>query len=155
MTTTPGFLSGSLAGTQDLFAISFPLTDVPQYDKLADGATVIFDTEGDSGGTGIALDTDTGILTLDTTLSFSLTATVNTNMPLNPVTEAGYQWFNVTADESFGPFVKFGEACTATITTTEESEIVLKVYSNESEFAYPNQLTSASFTAQVIGGYTV
>lgn len=128
---------------------------VPQYNTLADGAIVVFDTEGESSGTDIALDATTGTLTLATDLSFSLTATVNTTMPLSPNTEAGYQWYNVTAEESFGPFVKFGEACTTTITTAEESEVVLKVYANEEEFSYPNQLTSASFTAEVIGGYTV
>jgi len=128
---------------------------VPQYNTVADGQTVVFDTAGESAGTDIALATTTGVLTLATDLSFSLTATVDTTMPLSPNTEAGYQWYNVTAEESFGPFVKFGEACTTTITTTEESEVVLKVYANETEFSYPNQLTSASFTAEVIGGYTV
>jgi len=128
------------------------LFTVPQYNTMADGVTVAFD-EGGGSGADLSLDSLTGVITFATDLSFSLTATVNTTAAV--LGEAGYQWYNITAAESFGPFVKFGEACTATITTSEESEIALKVYSTEGSFEYPNQVTSASFTAEVIGGYTV
>lgn len=126
---------------------------VPQYNTMADGVIVQFDTEGANSGTDIALNATTGVISLGTDLSFSLTATVNTTAPV--LGEAGYQWYDVGNEVSFGPFVKFGEACTTTITTTDVTDVALKVYSTEGSFEYPNQVTSASFTAEVIGGYTV
>lgn len=127
---------------------------VPQYNSETSPQTVAFDTEDSSAGTDIALDAETGVLTLATDLSYSLTAVVNCNRTVPATSTAGVQWFNITADEAIGPFVKFGEACVTTFIATEESEVALKIYSDADTFEYPNQVTG-SFTAEVIGGYTV
>lgn len=147
--TTTVYYTGGVGTPQDLFEISFPLTDVPQYDKVASPQQVIFNEAITSSGTQIALDTDTGIITLDTGSDYVLTATVNTSRQLPPVSTAGYQWYNITDDEAFGSFTKFGETCTAIISAGTELEVVLRVFSDTDSFEYPNQITSGSFNVQL------
>lgn len=128
------------------------LFTVPQYNTEASPATVVFDTLGTHAGTDISLATGTGVITLATTKSYSLSAVVNTTRSNPANSTAGVQWYNVTAGAAIGPFVKFGETCETTITTSGSTEVALKIYSDTDTFEYPNQV-SGSFTAQVIGGY--
>lgn len=131
---------------------------VPQYNSVTSPVTVTFDTNTSNAGTDISLvttGTNAGRFTLATDKSYLLTAVVNTTRTVPQTSTAGYQWFNVTGNVAFGPFVKFGDTCTTTITTSASTVVVLKVYSDESTFQYPNQLSQASCTIEEIGGYTV
>lgn len=147
--TTTVYFTGAVGTPQDLFEISFPLTNVPQYDKVASPQNVIFNEAITSSGTQIALDTNTGVITLDSGSDYVLSAVVDTNRPLPAVSTAGCQWYDLTNDVAFGAFTKFGETCTAIITAGTSTDVVLRVFSDTDTFEYPNQITSGSFNVQL------
>lgn len=149
MPATTVYFTGAIGTPQDLFEISFPLTDVPQYDKVASPKAAIFNEAITSSGTQISLDTDTGVITLATGADYVLSAVVNTSRALPPVSTAGYQWYDLTNDVAVGAFTKFGETCTSIITTSVDTDVVLRVFSDTGTFEYPNQLTSGSFNVQL------
>lgn len=128
---------------------SYQTFDVTQYNTVASPQNVVFNHGITSSGTLIALDESTGIITLDDVNDFVLSAVVNTDRPLPPVSNAGYQWFSITGDEYIGSFTKFGETCTAIITVSAQTQVVLRVFSDTGTFEYPNQLTSGSFNVQL------
>lgn len=147
--TTTVYYEGEIAKSQNLFEISFPLTDVPQYDKVASPQTVVFDHGITSSGSQIALDEATGTITLDSGSDYVLSAVVNTTRALPPSSAAGCQWYNVTDDAYLGSFTKFGQTCTAIVTAGTEIDVVLHVFSDTATFEYPNQLVDSAFTVQL------
>jgi hypothetical protein len=129
---------------------SYQTFTVSQYNSVQSPATVVFDTGTISSGSQIQLDETTGVITFQGGSDYTLSAVVNTNRTFPQTSTAGYQWYNATTDEAFGPFVKFGETCTAILSIGDDTDVVLKVYSDTGTFEYPNQLFDANFTAQLI-----
>jgi hypothetical protein len=128
---------------------SYQTFTVTQYNTVASPQNVVFDNSITSSGTDIALDEATGIITLQDVNDYALTAVVNTTRPLPPTSNAGCQWFSITDDEYIGVFTKFGQPCTAIISVSAETEVVLRAFSDTGTFEYPNQLFDASFSVQL------
>lgn len=124
---------------------------VPQYNSVASPAVVVFDTSGTSSGTQISLDETTGYISLQGGSDYVLSAVVNTTRTFPQTSTAGYQWYDVINEIAIGPFVKFGETCTAIYTSSgiPNSPVVLRVFSDTETFEYPNQLFDASFNVQL------
>ena len=123
---------------------------VPQYYAAPSPGIVYFDTTDSSGGGAIAL-IGGGLISLTGPGAFLLTAVVSCTRTFSS-NEAGYQWYDVLTEEAFGPFVKFGQACTATKDVTDSSLVCLRVFSGEADFPVPTELTNATFTVEQIAG---
>lgn len=122
---------------------------VPSYNSVASPQTVVFNEAITSSGSQIALDTTTGVISLDSGSDYVLSAVVNTSRAVPANSTAGYQWYDLTNDVAFGAFTKFGETCTSIITAGTALDVVLKVYSDTDTFDAPNQITSGSFNVQL------
>ena len=123
---------------------------VPQYVTAASPGIVQFDTTDSSSGGAIAL-VGGGVISLTGPGGFLLTAVVSCTRTFSS-NEAGYQWYDVLTEEAFGPFVKFGQACTATKDVTDSSLVCLRVFSGGADFPVPTELTNATFTVEQIAG---
>ena len=128
------------------------------YSPLSDTAKVEFTHTVDVVGEDITFDAETSTFTLATDQTYSLNALVESNVP-----GAMYAWYNLTSGDQLNfRAVPIGTPVSATITTTEETDVVLYAFTYDAAepgagtvFQYPNQLFHATATVQSIAGFTV
>lgn len=146
----PGYASASRL-RQDLFTISNPIPNVPQYDALPSPVTVVLNTPGLTIGTDISFNTTTGIISLSADLTYNLSAVIPSNVP-----GATCQWYNVTTGNTIGFASDTGMPVSATINPAVPTQVKLLVIAPAgTKFEYPAQVTNARAAVTVIGGFEV
>ena len=152
----PGFASAHIGENQDLFIISTTDYGATAYSSPGATVTVVFDAADETIGSEVAIDTDTGDITIQPNLTCSLTATVFLNQVPTINKWPSCQWYNVTDSVELGNAAPAGTPVTATITPAAETVVVLKLTNaNGANWEYPAQITGGQVAAEIISGYTV
>lgn len=158
-TASPSLLVAINQSTQDLFEISFPFDNVPQYDSVGTSAIMKFPTTLSTVGTDISINSSTGIVTLAAGKTYKIEArafsTLNSKQNLSTyiaLTSGG----NLSTAISFK--VPMGEQAVAFITTTNSTTIAVGIVDTEDSdvsLTYPTQIEKAGLAVQVVDGFTV
>lgn len=124
---------------------------VPFYVSEGSTVTVVFPNTGPSYGTDIDVNTNTGVITLNTVgdFVFELTATAFCN-----TAGAMYQWYNVDNESALGQAVPVGTPVSLVYLPADTANVSLRITAPEgTEFQYPAQITDASAIVQIASGF--
>ena len=158
MATTPGFGSAYKSTPQNLFTIETDQLGKDINTSVGAGAAITFDTAAASAGSDIT-DNNDGTYTLAADLDYLITATaVLNNVAYTPAAPPALAVYN-TADESvIGTSVPVNETLTVVIPASEDPVTIAVVAQAPGAatggiWAYPAQITAATLTIQIIGGF--
>jgi hypothetical protein len=128
---------------------SFQLFDVPEYETAGTTVNVLFNQSSLVEGTDIAVEENTGVITLAADLTYSLYASANVN-----VAGATYQWYDLTNDAALDVAMPVGVAITTMVTPSVETDYCLRIISAAgTEFVYPAQITNGQLVVEVVSGF--
>ena len=158
MATTPGFGSAYKSTPQNLFTVETDQLGKDIYTSVGSGAAITFDTAAASAGSDIT-DNNDGTYSLSAGLDYLVTATaVLNNVSATPAAPPVLAVIDTADDSVIGTTVPAAETLTtvipASITPVTISVIAAAPNSDTGgTWAYPAQVTQATLTIQVIGGF--
>ena len=154
----PGLTVGATQ-EQDLFSVETTdswredVPGVPFYQPVDKITTVVTGFLVKQIGTDSSLDTDTGIIQLDSGFTFNVTA--RAFLAPNAKQTGTCMIVDADTDMPLSFAVPIGEIAISVVTTTAPTNVKFVVISDSSEWDYPSQIVNATFGAQVIDGFTV
>ena len=149
-TINPTVITAYNPGSQDLFTIEYPFANVPQYVSVGSTAALTFSTLGTSIGTDASIDNETGEITLQADVTFSITVHADPST----TTPSSYKFVNEGDNEIEGLPAPIGDSLVLTITPAVESVYQVIAYTNNgSDWGYPSQIQNATIIIQAIAGY--
>ena len=110
-------------------------------------SNVVFDAVDEIIGSDIGINTETGIIDVSPTLTYTLSAIGSIDVLPTDVT---YQWYNVTAEEFLGQSAVVGTPVTATFSPDVLSDIALVVITSPNEFIMPTHIYDVHASIQII-----
>ena len=152
-TTTPGFISASNSGLQNLFTIDQDQFNKTVYNSVGASATVVFPTTDATSTTPPITVYSNGNIRLANTYSYGITVSTQTRNATWSVAPTVQLVANTGV--TIGPAVPITRSLVTTVTTAT-GPIEFTVRANASPnttWQYPAQLTNSTITVQVIGGF--
>jgi hypothetical protein len=152
-TTTPGFISASNSGLQNLFTTDLDQFNKTVYNSVGASVTVIFPTTDATSTTPPITVYSNGNIKLANAYSYGITVRTDTRNATWAVAPTVQLVANTGV--TIGPAVPITSTLTTTVTvpTTPIEFTVRANASPNSTWQYPAQLTNSTITIQVIGGF--
>ena len=153
MATTPGFISASNSGLQNLFTTDSDQFNKTVYNSVGASATVVFPTTDATSSAPPITVYSNGNIKLANAYSYGITVTTQTRNATWSVAPTVQLVANTGA--TIGPAVPITRSLVTTVTTAT-GPIEFTVRANASpntSWQYPEQLTNSTITVQVIGGF--
>lgn len=152
----PGYLTAHSSVNQNLSTITFPFTNVPQYNSVPSPQFIVWNTQDTASGSNIALNTSTGEITLEANITYMLAATATSNLPTSATQKPYMRWVDTTGSVALGTETPFGMPCVAVFTPNAQSVVTCQVFNSANQpFVYPNQVQNAQLVVTEVAGYEV
>jgi hypothetical protein len=147
----PLVITVASTGTQQLYSISYPFTNVPQISSIGSSVVVNFgSTATSTTSTSASVNLSTDVITLQPNIVFQLIA--QTQISANQPSQLAFV-------NGSGATIGFAQPAGQTLVVTTSSastQTVTLVAStvNGTPWLYPSQITNAQVTIQALAGWT-